>query len=145
MAANGGVTVTRSARMRGQGGFIREIVWVALVIVIIAIVILDGMAIFSAYQSVSDETSTAAREARTEYAQTLNAPAAKLAAREYIEKSGLELVEYSATRAPGGVITFKVTAEATADTYAFRLLGVIPPLKDWVERTTHPTGTGTAE
>ena len=37
---------------------------------------------------------------------------------------------------------FTVTAKATADTYAFRLLGAIPPLKDWVERTTHPVRTG---
>ena len=136
--------MTRSPRLRGQDGFIREILWVAVIIGIIAVIILDGMAIFRAYQSVSDDTTRAAEEAQREYAQTLNAPAAKMAAEQYIQMSDLELVEYSATRTAEGTVEFTVTAKASADTYAFRFLGAIPPLKDWVERSTHPTGTGTA-
>ncbi len=134
-----------SSRLRRQDGFIREILWVALIIAIIAVVILDGMAIFRAHQSVSDDSTRAADEARSEYAQTTNAPAAKLAAEQYLAKSDLELVAYSATRNAEGNVEFTVTAKATADTYAFKLLGVIPPLEDWVERTTHPTGTGTSQ
>jgi hypothetical protein len=118
---------------------------VALVIAVIAVVVLDGMAIFRAHQSVGDDSVRAADEAFREYAQTTNAPAARLAAEQYLIKANLELVEYSATQTAEGGVLFSVTARATADTYAFRLLGVIPPLKDWVERTTHPTGTGTAE
>ncbi|MBE0528580.1 MAG: hypothetical protein IH629_05195, partial [Thermoleophilia bacterium] len=115
--------MTRSPRLRGQDGFIREILWVALIIGIIAVIILDGMAIFRAHQSVSDDTTRAATEARREYAQTLNAPAAKMAAEQYIQKSGLELVEYSAIRTAEGTVEFTVTAKASADTYAFRFLG----------------------
>ena len=137
--------MTRSSRLRGQEGFIREVLWVALVLAIIAVVILDGMSIFRAYQSVSDDTTRAAEEAGNEYAVTTNAPAAKLAAENYIKKSDLELVAYSATRNAEGNVEFTVTAKATADTYAFKLLAVVPPLKDWVENTTHPTGTGTSQ
>jgi glutathione S-transferase len=137
--------VTSGSRLRGQDGFIREILWVAVVIAIVAVVVLDGMAIFRAYQSVSDDSTTAAAEARTEYAQTLSAPAAKLAAQQYLTKSDLELVEFSAAKTTEGNVEFTVTAQASADTYAFRLLGAIPPLKDWVERTTHPTGTGASQ
>ena len=107
-------------------------------------VILDGMAIFNAYQSADDATS-AAEEARTEYAQTLNVPAAKLAAEQYLAKSDIEMVGFKAVQTASGTVKFTVTAKSTADTYAFSYLGKIPPLKDWVERTTHPTRTGSAE
>ena len=102
------------------------------------------MAIFSAYQSAGDDATTAADEARTEYAQSLDFDAAKLAAAQYLAKSGLEMVGYKVVRTENGV-KFTVTAKASADTYAFRLLAGIPQLKDWVERTTHPVRSGSAE
>ena len=55
------------------------------------------------------------------------------------------MVDFKAVQTTDGTVKFTVTAKATADTYAFRYLGSIPPLKDWVERTTHPTRTGSAE
>jgi hypothetical protein len=140
-----GGTVSRSSRLRGQDGFIREVLWVALVIAIIAVIVLDGMAIFTAHKSVSDDSTSAARDAHDEYAQSLNVPAAKLAAEQYLAHSDLELVKFSATQAVGGNVKITVTAKATAHTYAFKLLGAIPPLKEWVQRTTHPVGTGSSE
>jgi Tfp pilus assembly protein PilE len=137
--------VSHSSRLRSQDGFIREILWVALVIAIIAVIVLDGIAIFSAYQSVDDDSTMAAEEALTEYAQTQNVNAAELAAQQYITKSDLELVKFSAQKNTEGVVVFTVTAKGSADTFAFEVLKVIPPLEDWVQRTTHPTGTGTAE
>lgn len=136
--------MSQRARLRDQDGFIREVVWIVVVLAVIAVVILDGMAIFSAYQSADDATK-AADEARTEYAQTLNVAAAKLAAEQYIAKSGLEMVDFKAVQTESATVRFTVTAKASADTYAFRFLGAIPPLKDWVERTTHPVRTGSAE
>ena len=137
--------MSQRARLRSQDGFIREAIWIVVILAIIAVVILDGMAIFSAYQSAGDNATNAAEEARTEYAQSLNAPAAKLAADEYLSKKGLEMVGFKAAQTAEGTVMFTITAKATADTYGFRLLGAIPPLKDWVERTTHPVRTGNAE
>jgi hypothetical protein len=137
--------VSQRARLRGQDGFIRGVVWIVVILAIIAVVILDGMAIFSAYQSAGDNATNAAEDARTDYAQTLNVPSAKLAAEQYLAKKNLELVDFKAVQTTDGTVKFTVTAKATADTYAFRFLGAIPPLKDWVERTTHPTRTGSAE
>ena len=136
--------MSQRARLRGQDGFIREVVWIAVILLVIAVVILDGMAIFSAYQSADDATS-AAEEARTEYAQTLSVPAAKLAAEQYLAKSGIEMTSFKAVQTADGTVKFTVTATSTADTYVFGYLGKIPPLKDWVDRTTHPTRTGSAE
>jgi hypothetical protein len=137
--------VSQRARLRSQDGFIRGVVWIVVILAIIAVVILDGMAIFSAYQSAGDNATNAAEDARTDYAQTLNVPSAKLAAEQYLAKKNLELVDFKAVQTTDGTVKFTVTAKATADTYAFRFLGAIPPLKDWVERTTHPTRTGSAE
>lgn len=136
--------MSQRARLRNQDGFIREVIWVAVILLVIAVVILDGMAIFNAYQSADDATS-AAEEARTEYAQTLSVPAAKLAAEQYLDKSGIKMVGFKAVQTENGTVKFTVTAKSTADTYAFTYLGMIPPFKDWVERTTHPTRTGSAE
>ena len=139
-----GGTVTQRSRLRSQDGFIREVVWIAVILGVIAVVILDGMAIFGAYQS-ADDAASAAEEARTEYAQTLDVPTAKLAAEQYLAKSDLEMIDFKAVQTDGGTVKFTVTAKASADTYAFRYLGMIPPLEDWVDRTTHPTRTGSAE
>ena len=136
--------MSQRARLRSQDGFIREVIWVAVILLVIAVVILDGMAIFSAYQSADDATS-AADEARTEYAQTLSVPAAKLAAEQYLDKSGIKMVGFKAVQTENGTVKFTVTAKSTADTYAFTYLGMIPPLKDWVRAHDAPTRTGSAE
>ena len=136
--------MSQRSRLRSQDGFIREVIWIAVILGVIGVVILDGMAIFGAYQSADDATA-AAREASTEYAQSLNVPSAKLAAEQYLARSGLEMIDFKAVQTTNGTVKFTVTAKATADTFAFRYLAKIPPLEDWVERTTHPTRTGSAE
>ena len=118
--------MTQRSRLSGQDGFIREAIWIVVILTIIAVAILDGMAIFTAYQSAGDSATNAADAARTEYAQSVSVPAAKLAADAYLAKKGLEMVGFKATQATDGTVTFTVTARATADTYAFRLLGSIP-------------------
>ena len=133
------------SRLRGQDGFIREVIWIAVILLVVAVVILDGMAIFNAHQAVDNSTTDAAEAAVTEYAQSLDFTQAKLAASEHLAKSGLELVKFTSRNNPDGTIEFSVTAKATADTYGFRYLAKIPQLKDWVQRTTHPVGTGTAQ
>ena len=137
--------MTQRSRQRGQDGFIREAIWIVVILTIIAVAILDGMAIFNAYQSAGDSATNAADAARTEYAQSVSVSAAKLAADAYLSKKGLEMVNFKAAQAADGNVLFTVTAKATADTYAFHLLGGIPQLKHWVARMTHPVRVGNAE
>ena len=92
---------TRS-RLRSQDGFIREVVWIVVILAVIAVVILDGMAIFNAYQSAGNTSSDAAQAALTEYAQSQNASAAKLAAEEQLAKNGLTMVGFKITQTAGG-------------------------------------------
>jgi hypothetical protein len=133
-----------SARLRRQDGFIREIFWLAVILAILAIVVLDGLAIFSAQQSVKGDAERAAEEARTEYVQTPDLAAAKLAAQQYLIKSNKKLVAFSSTTGLDGGVVITVKAKAHADTYAFKLLRYIG-LTKWVNQMTNPTGTGTAE
>jgi hypothetical protein len=132
------------ARLRRQDGFIREILWLVVGLAILAIVVLDGLAIFTAHQSVKGDAETAAAEAQTEYVQTLDLGAAKLAAQQYLIKANSKLVAFSSTTGLDGATVITVKAKAHADTYAFKLLRYVG-LKKWVNQMANPTGAGTAD
>jgi len=132
------------ARLRRQDGFIREILWLVVGLAILAIVVLDGLAIFTAHQSVKGDAETAAAEAQTEYVQTLDLGAAKLAAQQYLIKANSKLVAFSSTTGLDGATVITVKAKAHADTYAFKLLRYVG-LKTWVNQMANPTGAGTAD
>ena len=137
--------MSRRSRLRNQDGFIRGLVWMVVILAVISVVILDGMAIFNAYQTAGDGSGDAAQAGLTEYAQTTSTAAAKLAAEEHAAKSGLEIVEFSVSQTSTGGAKVTVTGKTTANTYAFHYLGMVPPLKDWAERTTHPVRTNSAQ
>ena len=134
----------RSARLRRQDGFIREVLWLGLGLAILAIVVLDGLALFSAHQSVKEDARRAAREAETEYVQTQDRAAAKRAAQQYLIKAHKKLVGFSSKSGLDGASVIVVKAEAHADTRAFKLLRYVG-LKKWVDRMTNPTAKSTAE
>ena len=135
----------RSARHSGQSGFIREVVWLAVIVGVIAVVMLDAMALFNAHQSSHDEAAAAVREAQTEYAQTTNVAQAKLASEHYLDKSHVQLVAFKATGVQEGTMGFEVTTTAHAKTYAFKYLSYVPGLKDWVKRMANPVSTESAD
>jgi hypothetical protein len=134
----------QSARLRRQDGFIREILWLAVVLAIVAIVVLDGLAIFTAHQSVKGDAERAAVDAHTELVQTSDLGAAKLAAQQYLIKANKKFVAFSSATGLEGGTVITVKAQAHADTYAFKLLRYVG-LTKWVDQMTNPTGTGTAE
>ena len=119
------------ARLRRQDGFIREILWLVLSLAILAIVVLDGLAIFTAHQSVKGDSERAAAEAHTEFVQTLDLGAAKLAAQQYLIKANMKLLAFSSATGLDGGTVITVKAKAHADTYAFKLLRHVG-LKKWV-------------
>jgi heme exporter protein D len=129
-----------SARLRRQDGFIREILWLALAIAIVAVVLLDAMSLFSAHQTTHDNANAAAHAAQQEYAQTSDAASAKAAAQISLAKNGDKLIAFSAGRTPESDVVFMVTAQGHADTYAFHLLRYVG-LKDLVHKMSDPTAT----
>jgi len=134
----------QSARLRRQDGFIREVLWLVLSLAILAVVVLDGLAIFTAHQSVKGDAERAAAEAHTEFVQTLDLGAAKLAAQQYLIKANKKLVAFSSATGLDGDTVITAKAKAHADTYAFKLLRNVG-LKKWVDQMTNPTGAGTAD
>jgi hypothetical protein len=134
----------QSTRWRSQDGFIRETIWLVLVVVVVAVVVLDGIAIFSAHQSIKDDAQRAAQAAATEYVQSQSIGAAKLAAQQGLLRDNEKLTGFSVSTAADGSAVFTVTARAHADTRAFRFLSYVG-LKKWVNQVTNPSATATSQ
>ena len=132
------------ARLRRQDGFIREILWLALWLTILAIVVLDALALFNAHQSVKGDAQRAAEEAHNVLVLTPDLGAAKLAAQQYLIRSNKTLVAFSSAPGIEGGTVITVKARAHANTYAFKFLRYVG-LTKWVNEMTNPTGTGTSE
>jgi len=135
----------RGGRHTGQDGFIREVVWLVVIVGVIAVVLLDALALFNTHQTSHDAAASAVREAQTEYAQSLSVAQAKLAAQDYLRKSGARLVSLETTGLVEGSMGFAVTATARAKTYAFRYLGKVPGLEDWVDGVVNPVSTESSD
>lgn len=135
----------RGGRHTGQDGFIREVVWLVVIVGVIAVVLLDALALFNTHQTSHDAAASAVREAQTEYAQSLSVAQAKLAAQDYLRKSGARLVSFETTGLVEGSMGFAVTATARAKTYAFRYLGKVPGLEDWVDGVVNPVSTESSD
>ena len=133
-----------SARLRRQDGLIREAIWLFVIIAVIAVVLLDGLALFHANQSVRDAATAAADEARNAYSQSPTLASAKAAAQDYLAKNGDTFVAMTTSQAADGTITFRVTAKTHADTYAFKYLRYVG-LKKWVEKTSNPSVTRSSD
>ncbi len=132
------------ARLRRQDGLIREALWLFLIIAIVAVVLLDGLALFHANQSVRDAATAAADEARNAYSQTPTLETAQVAAQNYLAKNGDTFVKMTTSRALDGTLTFTVTAKAHADTYAFKYLRYVG-LKKWVQQMSDPSVTRSSD
>jgi hypothetical protein len=133
------------AHLRRQEGFIRGILWLALILAIGAAALLDGMAIFTAHQSAKDDAATAAQEARNTYAVSQSVAAAKLAAGQYLLKANDRMTSFATSQTSDGNILFTVGAKAHADTYAFKYLAHVPGLKKWVTGVTNPTAVRSSD
>jgi multidrug efflux pump subunit AcrA (membrane-fusion protein) len=129
-----------SARLRRQDGFIREIFWLALVVAIVAVVLLDALSLFNAHQTGHDNAKAAAQAAREAYVQSSNAAQAKAAAQASLARSGDKLIAFSVGRDLESQQVFTVTAQNHAHTYVFGLLRYVG-LKKWVTKMTDPTAS----
>ena len=112
----------------GQDGFIREVVWLAVIVAVIAVVC------STRWRSSTPTSRRATTRPRPPRGADRVRPdgergAAKLAADQYLSKANNELVAFKAARPRTGR-SVQVTARAHADTYAFK--SSLIRLKDWV-------------
>lgn len=118
-----------------DGSFLSTAIFLALVIVIMAIAVIDGASVFYAYQSAGEVTKEASRIASDEYKANRNEFRAQEAAIDYCEDKGLEFIEIK--RLPElSSNAFEVTCEKDADTYVFKSL-------PWFRDLTHQRVTTT--
>ncbi len=134
----------RRGRAAQQSGFLRGVLWVGLTVLIVAVVALDAVALYAAYEKVHTDTDDAARQARQVLVQELSVGRAEQAARRLLESRGDELLALK-TKGTGEQTVFIVSATRHANTYVFRYLRYIPGLEAWVERTMDPTATGRSD
>jgi hypothetical protein len=136
------VTARRPSR---QDGFLREILWFTLIIVVAAIVVLDAVSLYSAYEKADEDATDAAADARRAYVQEQDVGAAKRAATELLEERGTTFVSFDVDRGLDEGIIFVVATERHADTYGFKYLRHVPGMADWVEDTENPSATGRSD
>lgn len=130
--------------LRREDGFVRELVWVAVIIGLVAVVALDAISLFATYQRMRGDARDAAIEARRIYVQTGDTAVALSTAKRFVIAQGDEALLVSARRDAAGQPVFTVRARRHADTFAFSYLRFVPGLKDWVKRTENPEGSATS-
>lgn len=118
-----------------RGGVLGTLIFLAIVIAIMAVVVIDGISIYKAYSEVHKATKEAAEEAAQTYKDTRNEVRAQLAAQAYCEAEGFEYVGFEVNREMGNL--FEVTCANEADTYAFKYL-------PWLKDMTHQESTNSA-
>ena len=126
--------------LRRQDGFVREILQLALIVAVAALVVLDAMALFGAYRSVEDSAASAALEARNAYYETQSVASAQVVAKASLAKNDKKFIGLETSRSLDGTLVFHVSAQGHSETFAFKYLRYVG-LKGWVERMTNPTST----
>ncbi len=134
----------RHAGREGQGGFVREVLWVSLVVLIGAVVVLDAVSLYSAYERVRKDSDDAARLARQVHLQELDVRQAERSARDLLERRGDALTSFE-TEGGGEETVFVVAATRHVDTYAFGYLVYIPGVDGWAERTMNPSASARSD
>lgn len=109
----------------------RSILSIFLALAILAVLVLDGVAMFVAYQSSEDVAEAAAQQAAIEYtASRGSVQAAEKAAYTYAASKQTELVTIEFHN--DGTKWFRAVASASPETYVFKYL---PVLKDHLSQT----------
>lgn len=112
-----------------DGGILGTLVFLGVVIVIIAVVIVDGVSIYNSYRAVNKATGAAAEAAAENFKSTRNETRAALAAENHCVQEGYTFVGFNVNREMGNL--FEVTCATEADTYIFEY---VPYLKDMVHQ-----------
>ena len=117
-----------------SGSFMSTAVFLALVIAIIAVIVIDGSSVFYANQAAAEGAQEAANLASVEYKNSHSVARAEAAAADYCEAKELQFLEFRINRDRGS--TFDVTCGKEATTYAFKY---IPVLKEMIPQESRKT------
>jgi len=116
------------------GSFMSTAVFLAIVVAIIGICIIDGSSVFYANQAAAEGAQEGANLAQVEYRMSHSDARAETAAADYCESKDLEFIEFKVLREQGH--TFSVTCGKQATTYTFKY---IPFLKELIPQESKKT------
>jgi len=136
------------ARLRRQDGFVREVVWYLALIVIVAVVIFDVVAVTKAHLGVRQNAIDAADEAVSVYIQTGNPGMAQDSATVLLKEHGSVMIPGSFKLVPSAQgrdqATVTVGARRSTPTYVFRYFERIPwGVGDWFHKELNPASIET--
>ena len=134
----------RFARLRAEDGLIRGILVLCLILAIIAVVVLDSFAMFSASQKVDSDAQSAASAAQVTYVQTTNFVSAEQAAKDLLSHAGDKVISVK-SKATADEPVFTVSASRTVNTYVLKYGTHLPWIGKQIGRWLHPHSTGTSK
>ena len=128
----------RELLINEDGGFLSNAIFIAIVIAVIAVAVLDGTSCLYAKNAADDVTQEAANMAFDDYQMYNNDVHAENVAASHCEEKGLTFNNFTINRFEGH--TFDVTCSKDAKTYAFKH---IPVLKELIHQQETKTSSGT--
>lgn len=120
-----------------EGSFVSTVVFLAIVVAIIAVLVIDGTSCLYAKNAADDVTQEAANMAFDDYQMYSNEVHAGKVAAAHCEEKGLQFVNYQVNKFQGH--TFDVTCAKDAKTYTFKH---IPMLKELIHQQETRTSSG---
>ncbi|MCL4474305.1 MAG: hypothetical protein M1455_10300 [Actinobacteria bacterium] len=120
-----------------EGSFVSTFVFLAIVVAIIAVAVIDGTSCLYAKNAADDVTQEAANLAFDDYQMYRNDAHAENIAAAHCEEKDLQFVDFRVNRFQGH--TFDVTCAKDAKTYAFKH---IPILKELIHQQETRTSSG---
>ncbi|MHB1361492.1 MAG: hypothetical protein ACYCW5_02690 [Thermoleophilia bacterium] len=120
-----------------EGSFVNTVVFLAIVVAIIAVAVIDGTSCLYAKNAADGVTQEAANLAFDDYQIYSNENHAGTVAADHCQEKGLQFVSFQVNRFEGH--TFDVTCAKDAKTYAFKH---IPIFKELVHQQETKTSSG---
>jgi hypothetical protein len=137
----------RLSRWRQQDGFVREAVQIAAVIVILAVLVLDGVAVIQTSLGVRQNATDAANQALTTYVQTENVEMAMQSASTFLKLHDATLLRSESALTKNydpSQSRVTITAAKTPHTYVFHYFQSLPwGIGTWFHKILHPQATET--
>ncbi len=135
----------RLSRWRQQDGFVREAVEIAAVIVILAVLVLDGVSVVQTTLGVRQNATDAANQALATYVQSESVDMAMQSASTFLKLHDATLLRSESTLAKNNDPTqsrVTITAAKTPHTYVFHYFQSLPlGIGPWFHKILHPQAT----
>ena len=134
------------SRWQRQDGFVREAVWAAAIIVIVAVIVLDVVSVVNASLAVRQNATDAADQALSTYVQTESTTMAMDSASSFLKFHDATLLKSESrltwSMAVPNQARVTITAAKLPHTYVFHYFQSLPwGLGPWFHKLLHPQAT----